>query len=388
MSAEDVYLHAHTHQHADGTVHSHYHSHRGGEAPHEHDVPLGSVAFDPSREEHGGTCGVPAHVHCGVRLARVPLEGKSITYSYPHTDKPVFSSMDVAAPAGEMLAILGNNGAGKSTLLDLLAGMTRPNEGLVEVGGVDIGTLNRRQVAQRIAYVAQQQTVPHLSVYDEVLLGRKPHISWNVTERDRQIVAESIAQLGLAGFARRYCDELSGGERQKVFIARALAQEPEVLILDEPTSALDPKNQLEVLRIVRDVTHRNNLATVLVLHDINLALRFCDRFMLVRDGAVVAQGGSRGCDRRDPERYLRRPVQDCGHRRGAHRGAPGYIVLAIPGVSLHRLHKTPYTRGLLHQKENLYEHASCFSPFVRRCRHRSCGSACLPRGCLFSLCGR
>lgn len=291
MSAEDVYLHAHTHQHADGTVHSHYHSHRGGEAPHEHDVPLGSVAFDPSREEHGGTCGVPAHVHCGVRLARVPLEGKSITYSYPHTDKPVFSSMDVAAPAGEMLAILGNNGAGKSTLLDLLAGMTRPNEGLVEVGGVDIGTLNRRQVAQRIAYVAQQQTVPHLSVYDEVLLGRKPHISWNVTERDRQIVAESIAQLGLAGFARRYCDELSGGERQKVFIARALAQEPEVLILDEPTSALDPKNQLEVLRIVRDVTHRNNLATVLVLHDINLALRFCDRFMLVRDGAVVAQGG-------------------------------------------------------------------------------------------------
>lgn len=139
--------------------------------------------------------------------------------------------------------------------------------------------------------MAQQQTVPHLSVYDEVLLGRKPHISWSVTERDRQIVAESIAQLGLAGFARRYCDELSGGERQKVFIARALAQEPEVLILDEPTSALDPKNQLEVLRIVRDVTHRNNLATVLVLHDINLALRFCDRFMLVRDGAVVAQGG-------------------------------------------------------------------------------------------------
>lgn len=290
-AVEGAYMHAHTHQHADGTVHSHYHSHSGGEAPHEHDVPLGSVAFDPAGEEHGGTKAVPPHVHCGTRVVKDPLEAQGVAYAYARTSAPIFSGMDVSAPAGKMLAILGNNGAGKSTLLDLLAGITKPLEGTVRVGESNIAHLNRRQVAQRIAYVAQQQTIPHLSVYDEVLLGRRPHITWNVTERDRQVVAESIATLGLADFAKRYCDELSGGERQKVFIARALAQEPQVLILDEPTSALDPKNQLEVLRTIREVTHRSNLATVLVLHDINLALRFCDEFVLVRNGCVVAQGG-------------------------------------------------------------------------------------------------
>ena len=133
--------------------------------------------------------------------------------------------------------------------------------------------------------------VPHLSVYDEVLLGRKPHITWSITERDRKIVSRSIASLNLEAYANRYCDELSGGERQKVFIARAIAQEPEIMILDEPTSALDPKNQLEVLEAIRALTLEKGLATILVLHDVNLALRFCDRFLLVRDGVAVAQGG-------------------------------------------------------------------------------------------------
>ena len=190
-----------------------------------------------------------------------------------------------------MLAVLGNNGAGKSTLLDLLAGMAKPREGSVLVAGDEVSGLSRRQVARRIAYVAQQQTFPHLSVYDEVLLGRKPHVSWGISEHDRQVVAHCIASLQLEGFANRYCDELSGGERQKVFIARALAQEPQILILDEPTSALDPKNQLEVLGAIRTITQERQLATVLVLHDINMALRFCNRFMLVRNGRVVASGG-------------------------------------------------------------------------------------------------
>ena len=139
--------------------------------------------------------------------------------------------------------------------------------------------------------MAQQQRIPHLSVYDQVLLGRRPHVGWTLSDRDRAAVAETIDRLGLEPFSARFLDELSGGERQKVYIARALAQEPEVLLLDEPTSALDPKNQLEVLDIVRSITRQGALATVLVIHDINLALRFCDRFLLVRDGAVVAWGG-------------------------------------------------------------------------------------------------
>ena len=228
----------------------------------------------------------------GIGAAERPvLSAEAVAYAYPAAEEPVFRGIDVQATAGSMLAILGNNGAGKSTLLNVLAGIVRPSEGSVRVDGRDVASLSRRDVARRIALVAQQQRIPHLSVYDQVLLGRRPHVSWSLSDRDRRVVSTMIERLGLERFAARYLDELSGGERQKVFIARALAQEPKVLLLDEPTSALDPKNQLEVLRIVRDMTVSEGIASVLVIHDINLALRFCDRFLLVRDGCVVAYGG-------------------------------------------------------------------------------------------------
>lgn len=291
MRKDEPVIHAHIHEHADGTVHSHYHMHPGGDIDHVHSADDPSIVdFDPHAEthEHGM---IPEHVHEGAAHVEPPLVAEKLTYAYPHADEPVFKNLSMHAHPGQMLAILGNNGAGKSTLLDLLAGMTKPTKGTVRAGGKDIQGMNRREIAQRIAYVAQQQTVPHLTVYDEVLLGRKPHITWSITEADREIVASAIAGLELESFAKRYCDELSGGERQKVFIARAIAQEPQILILDEPTSALDPKNQLEVLSMLRRITRRNILATVLVLHDINLALRFCDSFMLMRDGEIVAAGG-------------------------------------------------------------------------------------------------
>lgn len=219
------------------------------------------------------------------------LTARSLAFAYPSAEHPVFAGIDLDIEAGVMLAILGNNGAGKSTLLNLLAGMVEPSSGSVSIGGNALSSLNRREVAQHIAFVAQQQRIPHLSVYDQVLLGRRPHVTWALSDYDRQVVAATIDRLALERFSTRYLDELSGGERQKVFIARALAQQPEVLLLDEPTSALDPKNQLEVLEAVRAITRENALATVLVIHDINTALRFCDRFLLVRDGCVVAHGG-------------------------------------------------------------------------------------------------
>ena len=123
-----------------------------------------------------------------------------------------------------------------------------------------------------------------------MLLGRKPHVSWSISEHDRTVVAAALKQLELEPFVDRYCDELSGGERQKVYIARAIAQQTEALLLDEPTSALDPKNQMEVLQVVRDITTQASLATVMVIHDVNLALRFCDGFVLMRNGTIVAQG--------------------------------------------------------------------------------------------------
>ena len=256
-------LHAHLHEHADGTVHNHFHRHPGGNLPHSH----------------------------GVDDKRLILEARDVAYAYPNSAQPVFEGISMKAHAGTVTAILGNNGAGKSTLLNLLGSIIRPTAGSVLVGGRDLVHLGRREIAQHIAYVSQNQRVPHLSVYDEVLLGRKPHVSWSITENDREVVAAAIERLELQAFVDRFCDELSGGERQKVYIARALAQETEMLLLDEPTSALDPKNQVEVLSAVREITKRTELATIMVIHDINLSLRFADRFLLVRNGRVVAQGG-------------------------------------------------------------------------------------------------
>ena len=223
-----------------------------------------------------------------VRAA--PLHARGLAYTYPHAHATVFEDIALHARAGSLLAVLGNNGSGKSTLLSLLVGNVRSMHGEVEVCGSPLEGLSRRQAARWLAFVSQQQCAPHLSVYDQVLLGRRPYLSWSVTERDRTVVAHCIERLGLEGFAQRFCDELSGGERQKAYIARALAQEPNVLLLDEPTSALDPKNQIEVMRAVRDITVHEDIATVVVMHDINLALRFCDRFMLMRDGNIVVEG--------------------------------------------------------------------------------------------------
>lgn len=219
------------------------------------------------------------------------LETRTVAFAFPHAEKPVFEGLSFEAHAGTMTAILGNNGAGKSTLLNLLASITTPSTGEVYVSGKSLRSMNKRETTQHIAYVTQQQRIPHLSVYDEVLLGRKPHVSWSISEHDRAVVAAALKQLELEPFVDRYCDELSGGERQKVYIARAIAQQTEALLLDEPTSALDPKNQMEVLQVVRDITTQASLATVMVIHDVNLALRFCDRFVLMRNGTIVAQGG-------------------------------------------------------------------------------------------------
>lgn len=281
--------HAHVHKHADGTVHSHYHTHPGGDTAHVHVACEDEIALDSALESHEGDA-IPTHAHRALTHIDPPLVARDLAYTYPHQETPVFQGLSFEAHPASMLAILGNNGAGKSTLLDLLAGIVRPSAGTVLVDRQDIGGLSRREAARKIAYVTQQQTVPHLSVYDEVLLGRKPHISWAVRELDRAVVEQALVDLELEGFTERFCDELSGGERQKVFIARALVQEPHILILDEPTSALDPKNQLEVLEVVRRVTDEGGLASVLVLHDVNLALRFCDRFLLMRGGEVVAYG--------------------------------------------------------------------------------------------------
>ena len=195
------------------------------------------------------------------------------------------------AAAGRCVAVLGNNGAGKSTLVKCVARILEPGSGSVYVDGEDAASLGRRELARRVAYVAQRGSHDRLTVFDSVLLGRTPHMGYEPGREDLDIVASAIDRLGLEPLALRYVDELSGGEAQKVALARALAQRPRTLLLDEPTSNLDLRNQYETMAILRDEAARSNMCVIVVMHDLNLALRFCDRFLFMKDRTVYAYGG-------------------------------------------------------------------------------------------------
>lgn len=217
------------------------------------------------------------------------IEVKDLVFSYPNSEQ-ILKDISFSQDAGHCLALLGNNGCGKSTLLNCLDGILKYQKGNVVVCGKELHAMKRKEVAQTMAYVAQTTDTSQLTVYDTVLLGRKPYISVNPTEEDHEIVRQMLHRLDLEEFSLRYIDELSGGELQKVVLARALAQKPQVLLLDEPTSNLDLYNQHEVMRIATEIAHEDGILVVIVIHDLNLALRYCDRFMLVKNGNIYRYG--------------------------------------------------------------------------------------------------
>ncbi|AZV58489.1 ABC transporter ATP-binding protein [Clostridium sp. AWRP] len=217
------------------------------------------------------------------------LSVKGLTFKYP--SRSVLKDINFSVKKGECVAILGTNGAGKSTLLKCINHILKAQSGTVLIEGDEIFKLSPMKLAQRIGYVSQQQASVRTTVFDSVLLGRKPYIKWNISKEDIEIVNKAVKTLGLEDYSLRYLDELSGGELQKVVIARALAQKPEVLLLDEPTSNLDLKNQLEVIRIIREIVNTQQIAAIMIVHDLNLAIRFADKFVLLKDGSIFAAGG-------------------------------------------------------------------------------------------------
>lgn len=219
------------------------------------------------------------------------LEVRNVAFSY-RRDVPLLRDVSLAVEPGTFTAILGQNGCGKSTLLSLMTAALSPAHGEVLLDGMPIASVKRRERARKIAFVSQHSHANRLTVFDSVLLGRRPFMDHAPSEEDRAIVASVLAELGLSGYALRYMDELSGGEYQIVVLARAFVQQTETLLLDEPTNNLDPANQQEVMRLVRSEVDRRNIGAVAVMHDMNLALRHCDRFLFVRDGVVDAYGGA------------------------------------------------------------------------------------------------
>lgn len=218
------------------------------------------------------------------------IEAKGICFHYKNCPV-VLQNVDFQAEDGHFLAILGNNGAGKSTLLKCMNGILKPDAGSLLLDGEDLLTMPHRQVAQRVAFVAQTVASTQMTVHDMVMLGRRPYMGWSFSREDNDIVHAAMARLGLMDMRGRFLNQLSGGERQKVMLARALAQQPRLLLLDEPTSALDIRNQYQVLKIVGELCRTEGLTAVVVIHDLTLALRFCDRFLLMRDGQVYRCGG-------------------------------------------------------------------------------------------------
>ena len=203
----------------------------------------------------------------------------------------ILQNVSFSLEEGQFLAVLGNNGAGKSTLLKCLNHILKADSGRALLNGKDFMAMSGREAARHIAFVSQTIPNTQMTVQDVVMLGRRPYMRWGFTKQDYQIVHNVMKRMNLNGdISGRFFNQLSGGEQQKVMLARALAQQPKILLLDEPTSSLDIRNQYQVLNLVRDICQKDGITSIMVIHDVNLALKFCDRFLLMRRGQVYRCG--------------------------------------------------------------------------------------------------
>jgi iron complex transport system ATP-binding protein len=203
----------------------------------------------------------------------------------------VLNDVNFEVNDGQILGVIGPNGSGKSTLLKCMDRILKPVQSSIYIDCKELNSLTMNELAKLIGYVPQRENSRFpITVFDAILLGRKPFLSWKPSLHDMEKVAEIIEMLKLEDIAMRDIEEISGGQRQKVMIARALAQEPDLLLLDEPTSNLDMRHQLEVLNLVKEFAG-NGTSSVVSVHDLNLAARYCDRFVLLHEGNVFAAGG-------------------------------------------------------------------------------------------------
>jgi iron complex transport system ATP-binding protein len=220
---------------------------------------------------------------------RIAADGVSFAFG----TRKVLANVSVAAAAGELVAVLGPNGSGKTTLLRVLAGLVPPTTGVVRLDGRPLGDLTRRDIARRLALVPQDPRVDFpFTALEVALMGRAPHQQGLglPSAHDLAIARGALAHVDAEALAGRVIEHLSGGERQRVFVARALAQEPGVLLLDEPTTHLDLRHQLATHEVLRHLCRDRGLACVSVVHDLNLALTYADRVVVLAGGRVAAAG--------------------------------------------------------------------------------------------------
>ncbi|MFQ6014337.1 MAG: ABC transporter ATP-binding protein [Anaerolineae bacterium] len=223
--------------------------------------------------------------------SRLILQAHGVDFSY--YDGLVLEGVNLKLATGDLVALIGPNGSGKTTLLKLLNGLLAPQRGFVHLDGLDMHTMNRRQIARQIARVPQETKVPvAFTAWEMVMIGRTPYarILAGETAEDRRVVEETMELTHTTDLGDRPFNELSGGEQQRVVMAMALAQEPQILLLDEPTVHLDINHQVEILGLIQRLNRERGLTVLAAMHDLNLAALYFNRLVLLDGGRIVADG--------------------------------------------------------------------------------------------------
>ncbi|CDN42127.1 hypothetical protein BN871_AV_00150 [Paenibacillus sp. P22] len=219
------------------------------------------------------------------------LEAKGLALSYGGAH--VFENLDLTLPEGKVTVFIGSNGCGKSTLLRSMARLLKPQQGSVVIDGSDISRMSTKEVARKLAILPQGPQAPEgLSVLQLVKQGRYPYQSWlqQWSGEDEAAVAKALEATGMSELSERSVDSLSGGQRQRAWIAMTLAQQTGIILLDEPTTYLDLTHQIEVLDLLDELNASEKRTVVMVLHDINLACRYADHIVAIKEGSIYAQG--------------------------------------------------------------------------------------------------
>ncbi|MFH1135518.1 MAG: ABC transporter ATP-binding protein [Pseudomonadota bacterium] len=218
----------------------------------------------------------------------VTLKVSDVSFNYPGT--PILDGISFSIGPAEITGLIGPNGSGKSTLLKCLDAILRPT-GAVLLNGKEVSRMERFERARNIGLVPQNGVgAMGATVFETALMGRRPHSAWKIKDQDLDIVAATLGRLGIDDLAMRDFSSLSGGQKQMVFLARALCQQPRALLLDEPTSALDIRHQLEVLNIVSSLVRERRMAAIIAMHDLNLGARYTDSMVVLRNGKIYAAG--------------------------------------------------------------------------------------------------
>lgn len=265
-------------------------------------------------------------------MSRKLLTVENIRCSYD--EKEILKGVTFDAEENSVVSILGPNGVGKTTLLKCICNIIKPSSGNVTISGYDVKGLRMRELAKHIAYVPQYVERSNIRVFDSVLIGRRPYIEWSTTKNDLELTWSALESLKIGDLASRFVDEISGGEYQKVQIARAIVQEPELLILDEPTNNLDISNQHITMHTIINAVRSRGMCTLMTMHDINLAVHYSDKFIFVKDGTVISQGG--------PEIITEELIEEVYGVRSdviIHKGKPFVIPHPLPVDMMHIHHQ-------------------------------------------------